>query len=719
MIMKHFIAILSFVLFIFQSLPSKCDEGMWIPLLLKEQNIEKMQKMGLKLSAEDIYSINKSSLKDAIVIFGGGCTGELISDQGLLITNHHCGFRNIQSHSSVENDYLSNGFWAMRKDEELPNPGLKVRFLVRMENVTQQVLEGVTKDMNENQRHTLIESNIDKIEKIAKEDNNYEAYIEPFFYGNEYYLFVNQVFKDVRLVGAPPSSIGKFGGDTDNWMWPRHTGDFSLFRIYADKNNNPAEYSKDNVPYKPKKHLTISTKGVKEGDFTFVFGYPGSTTQFITSHEVDLIQNKINPANIESRRAILDVYESFMNQDDKVRIQYAAKHASIANAWKKWIGENRGLIRLDAIAKKQALENQFIQNVDSEYKDLISEFKNTYNSYAKYLIASETFFETFYKVELVGLVRSFNSFYETVSSNPDDLDEINSHKERLKSRISSFFKDYYMPIDKKITSIMLEKYRKNTNEEFHPTIYKTLTDEYKNNYEGFSEYLFNQSMFDEEEKMIQFVENFTIADTSVILKDVFYKLVKQYIVTYQNHIVKPMNIYSSRLDSLYRLYVGQMLKDKSKILYPDANSTLRITYGKVSTYEPSDAVTYHYYTTLDGVIEKSKYKEIGDYQIPGKLKQLYEKKDFGDYAENGKIHIAFTATNHTTGGNSGSPVLNAYGELIGVNFDRNWEGTMSDIMYDPSKCRNISLDIRYVLFIIDKYAGAKHLIDEMSIAKAG
>ena len=701
---------------------ARADEGMWIPLLLKKYNYADMQAKGLKLSAEDIFSINQTSLKDAIVIFGGGCTGELISDEGLLITNHHCGYGNIQSHSSLEHDYLTDGFWAMSRGEELVNKGLKVTFLVTMADVTDKVLEGITDDMKETERQEKIGEAIKKIVDEATEGTHYTAIVKPFFAGNEYYLFVNEVFKDVRLVGAPPSAIGKFGGDTDNWMWPRHTGDFSMFRIYADKDNKPAEYSKDNVPYKPKKSFQISLAGVKKGDFTMVYGYPGTTKEHLTSYAVKMITEVSNPAKINVRGNILKIMNADMNADPKVRIQYASKNARVSNSWKKWIGENRGLKRLNAIEKKEALEKDFMNWVTKDKdrreknSNILIEYKKIYDEMQPYQLGVDYFFEAGWSMEIVRFAKSFNVLLQLTDTS--STAEIENAKQRMRGAANSFFKNYNQPTDRKIFSkVFLDLYYNNVPKQFQPTIFRTIENKYKGNFAKYEENLYTKSFFVNEEKVNKFIDNYKLKHNKKIIKDPAFELYKSIVDIYINKLSIPYNNYNTQLQKLDRQWIKLLREMQSdKVFYPDANFSLRIHYGQVDDYYPRDGVYYDYYTTLDGIIEKDN-PSIYDYKVPEKLKQLYYKKDYGQYAENGKINVCFTATNHTTGGNSGSPVLNANGQLIGLNFDRNWEGTMSDIMYDPDMCRNITLDIRYCLFLIDKFAGASHLIKEMDLVR--
>ncbi len=699
----------------------KADEGMWIPLLLQKYNIKDMQKEGFKLTAEDIYSINKASLKDAVMIFGRGCTGELISDQGLLITNHHCGYGAIQSHSSVEHDYLTNGYWAMNKSEELVNRELTVTFLVRIKDVTKDVLKNVENNMSEDARYSLIQKNIDKIEKTELEGTHYDAVTKPFYYGNEYYMFVYEVYKDIRLVGAPPSAIGKFGGDTDNWMWPRHTGDFSIFRIYANKDNKPAEYSPNNVPYKPKKYLPISLKGVKKNDFTMVMGYPGSTEQFLTSDGVRQITEVQNPNRKALRDIRLKIMNEYMQKNISTRIKYSAKYAYTSNSWKRWQGENRGLKRLNAIEKKENLENDFSlwvsqnKNRQSEYGNIIDEFKNVYKDINEFVVARDYFLEVVYPVEIVKFAASTGGLLKY--SNKDKETDISNKTNSLLKYSEAFYKDYERNIDKDICVKLLPKYSENVNEKYFPELINVINNKYGGDYSSYVENVFYNSIFADSSKINNLLRTYTIEDTSLILNDPAYILYKEFYNVYKNNVKPKYYILNDKLDSLYRIYVRGLRKmQEDKLFYPDANFTMRVAYGKVDGFVPKDAVDYNYYTTLEGVINKDN-PEIYDYNVPERLKELYNTKDYGEYGEDGEMHVCFIASNHTSGGNSGSPVLNAEGQLIGVNFDRNWEGTMSDIMYDPEMCRNITLDIRYALFLIDKFAGASHLIDEMTLIK--
>jgi hypothetical protein len=696
-------------------------EGMWIPLFLGELNETQMKKMGMKISAEDIYSINNSSLKDAIAIFGRGCTSEVISQDGLLLTNHHCGYRQIQSHSSLEHDYLTEGFWAMSKEEELANPGLTVTFLVKMEEVTEAVLLGVEEGMDEIERAALVAENLLKLKAENTSDNGIDVKIKPFFAGNRYFMFFYEVFKDIRLVGAPPSNIGKFGGDTDNWMWPRHTGDFSLFRIYANKDNKPAKYSKDNVPYKPKKHLTISLEGIEKGDFTFVYGYPANTKEYLISDAVELITEKENPIKIDLRTKKLNVMKAAQNADPKVRIQYASKVASLANGWKKWQGENKGVKRMDAINQKRLKEEAMIAwmeenpRMKEKYDRVIPEYRLLYKDYASIRQQYQYYAEAGMGIELLRFASRFRKLIEELSAEEPNEVTLADQSKKLKVNIELFFKDYYQAIDEKVAVFMIEGYLRGVEKDNLPEYFKTIEDKFSNDSQKFVDYLFEKSIFSNEDAILEIIEEPNKKTLKKISKDPAYQFAMSLRKKF-NELRESSKELTSGLSTLNRKYMQmQMDFEPDKIFYPDANSTLRVSYGKVDGYFPRDGVYYQHFTTLEGIMEKED-PDIYDYVVENRLKVLYKEQDYGPYAsKSGEMNVCFTASNHTTGGNSGSPVFNANGHLIGINFDRNWEGTMSDIVYDPDQCRNITLDIRYCLFIIDKYAEAGHLVDEMSI----
>ena len=637
------------------ALPSlKADEGMWLPALIS-QRITQMQAGGLRLSAEDIYSVNQASLKDAVVLFGSGCTGELVSDQGLLFTNHHCGYSYIQKHSSVEHDYLKDGFWALNRAQELPNPGLTVRFLERMEDVTALVLKGYKAKMTEEQRQALVQKNAEILTAQAtQEGNGLKASVEALYYGNQYFLFVFREYRDVRLVGAPPSSIGKFGGETDNWMWPRHTGDFSIFRIYAGADNLPADYSPDNVPYRPRKSLKISRAGVQEGDFTFVYGCPGSTQEYVHSEAVRYIQDVSDPEKIALRTTRLNLMKKHMDQSQAVRIQYSSKYASVANAWKKWQGEEKGLRKNKVVPVKQAYEQRFAEwAVGTRYEGLTDRLASLYAARNPIYRAYEYYNETVRAVEKIQLASGRK------------LDP----------------KDYYRPIDEEIFVAMVSAFDQALDDSFKP-----------------ASFLEQRARF----ASVEAWKDAVFADEALARE-----LAESLDAYYRDVLLPQVRAFNASVNLLYRDYMqGQMEFEREKTFYPDANLTLRVAYGHVAGYRPADAVWYNPVSTLRGIMEKDN-PDIFDYNIPQVLRDIYAQGGHQDQP------VCFLATNHTTGGNSGSPVLNADGHLIGINFDRVWEGTMSDLVFDPEICRNISLDVRYLLFIIQEVGHADYLLDEM------
>ncbi|MBC7695079.1 MAG: S46 family peptidase [Burkholderiales bacterium] len=704
------------------SLTIKADEGMWLPQLLNAMNIKDMKKNGLKLTAEQIYSVNKSSLKDAIVQFAGGCTAEIVSDQGLILTNHHCGYSAIAYHSTVEKDYLTKGFWAMNKNEEVYTPNLNATIIQRIEDVTSKVLKGITSTSTEAKKDSIIKSNIKTLEKEAVTGTHYESFIKPFFYGNEYYLFVVETFKDVRMVGAPPSAIGKFGGETDNWMWPRHNADFSVFRIYANKENKPAEYSADNVPYKPKNVIPISLKGYKQGDFTMVYGFPGRTQEYLSSYAVDMIMNESNPLKVSLREKRLNIMNADMLQSDAVRIAYASKYASVANYYKKWLGEMNGLKKYDAVTKKQLFEKQFNEAMSADpakkekYGNLFPQLQKVYTEYKVLNKQVDYFGECLMAIDAFSYAR----FYITLSNELKKKQKgaNNTYETTLAEyKKMGFFKNFNKPTDLKICEAMLNEYIKGVPSANRPYVLDSFIIANNNDAKKMTDFLYSNTNFVDKEKAEAMLTDFE-KYTNLYERDPVYYITSA-IVKYYNTSVFPQFQYDEReINELQKLYIqGQKEIFKDKKFYPDANSTLRVAYGKVNNYKPKDGVEYNYYTTLDGIMEKYVPNDE-EFDVPEKLRDLHAKKDYGQYADkNGKLPVAFTASNHTTGGNSGSPVFNAKGELIGTNFDRNWEGTMSDIMYNPNQCRNITLDVRYTLFVIDKFAGAGYLLNEMKLVK--
>ncbi len=705
-----FVTVLSF----YQSF---ADEGMWLPQLLQSLNEKQMKKMGMKINASDIYSISKSSLKDAIVSFGGFCTAEVISNEGLLLTNHHCGFDAIQNHSSIQNNYIRDGFWAYNKGQELTNPSLFATFIIRIDEVTSDVLKGVTATSTEIERQRIIDKNIAALKTTIKKESYQDVLIRAFFEGNKYFCFITETYKDVRLVGAPPSSIGNFGKDTDNWMWPRHTGDFSMFRIYAGKDNKPASYSADNVPYKPKRSLNISLDGVKENDFTMIFGFPGRTTQYLHSAAVKQIMDVLDPAKIAIREKALTVIDGFMRKDEGIKIKYAAKYASIQNAYKKWQGEVLGLRSKDAVGKKKQLEALFEKIVLAKpemtamYLNLLKKLEEAYAEIEPYALARDYYNEITQKIELGNVATQLRSVVNAFEKD-GEKGFINAKTGVLVS-LENLFGEYDINVDKKVFEVLMKMYVQDQKAANISPYFTTLVQ--NNNYEKAASAIYDQSKITSLESIKNLLNGNATDVVEAIKNDIAFKLVSDMAKTFSDNVAKNLAPLQATINSLQRLYMQAQLDVFSdKNFYPDANSTLRVTYGNVKGYTPKDGAKYDFYTYLDGVMEK--YKP-GDYEfdVPAKIIELYKKKDFGRYGVNGKQPVCFIAANHTTGGNSGSPALDAYGNLIGLNFDRVWEGTMSDINYDPSICRNIMVDIRYVLFIVDKFAGATNIIKELKL----
>ncbi len=662
-----------------------------------------MKSKGLKLTAEDIYSVNHSSLKDAVMLFGGGCTGEMISDEGLLLTNHHCGYYFIGQHSSVEHDYLSNGFWAMNRSEELPNPGLTVSFLVRMEDVTDRTLRGVHDEMSQKERDSLVKVNAADIMAQATADTHYEATVEPFYYGNQYFLFVYEKFRDVRLVAAPPSAIGKFGGDTDNWMWPRHTGDFSIFRIYTDKDNHPADYSPNNVPYRPRRSFTISTAPIKEGDFTMVYGNPGHTMQYVISDMIDYVVNRGNPAKIKMRTMRLEIMNAEQAKDPATRIAYASKNASVANQWKKWQGESKGLIRLGTLDKKRAFEAQFtIWAADKPlYRDVLPKLRALYAELSPYAFARDYYQEAYRAIEMTQFAQ--NASQKIFRPGAEEAGD-------------SFFEKYSQTIDKLSTKAVLGEYIENVPAEWTPD-YLLKAVQKAGGVDQYVDELFDQSNFSTLEKYRALALADSATKATVLQSDPALLLAEAFNTFYDTKVDGAYNRLNAEINTLYRIYMkGVMEMQPERTFFPDANLTLRVAYGTVEGYSPADAIYYEPFSTIDGIMEKDD-PEIYDYNIPQRLRDLYKTKEYGPWGVDSSVPVCFLATNHTTGGNSGSPVLNGRGQLIGINFDRTWESTMSDYEFDATKCRNIIVDIRYVLFVIDRIGNASYLFDEMHFAK--
>jgi hypothetical protein len=714
-----FIFKITFWIFFILPFASFAGEGMWLPQLLKLLNEKEMKSMGMKISAEDIYSVNKGSLKDAIVHFGGFCTSELISPNGLLLTNHHCGYGQIQSHSTMGNNLIKNGFWAKSHKDELPNKGLTATFIDRIDDVSAKVLNGVTDSMSPTERQSAIDKNISELHKSYSLESYQDVIIKPFFDGNQYFAFVTTIYRDVRLVGTPPESIGKFGADTDNWVWPRHTGDFSLFRIYAGKDNKPADYSPENVPYKPKHFLPISLDGISEGDFTMVFGFPGKTSQYLPSSAISQTLNTLNPARISIRETSLKIMDKYMREDEATKIKYASKYASIANAWKKWIGESQGLRQSNAVQKKKKYEEAFQKRLspDSPYKNLLSDLEKQYNDIDGLALARDYHQEIALRnVEILARMSDFRKLVSQYESGGNNA--YIAQVDKLKPSLSAFFKDFDNKIDQEKMGALLTLYADNLDEKFVPEFLRRenlgmTSDE---SYDMMVADQFTLSSLTTEKEVMEILALSPEKAVTAIKSDPIYALATAWADFYESEISTPYNTIKRSLDLNQEKYTkAQTEVFKEKRFYPDANSTMRVTYGNVNGYEPKDAVYYTPVTYLDGVI--AKYVP-GDYEfdLETRMLELYKNKDYGMYADkNGKLPVCFIASNHTTGGNSGSPAIDAHGNLIGLNFDRVWEGTMSDLNYDPSICRNIMVDARYILWVVDKYSNASHLIQEMKL----
>ena len=738
-VMKKF---LTLVLAIVLSVPSFADEGMWLPMLLN-RNYEDMKKHGLQLTAEELYSVNNSSLKDAIVSLGGFCTGEIISKNGLLLTNHHCGFDAIQTHSTVENDYLTDGFWAKSYDEEIPNEGLFVRFLVRMEDVSERVNAELNEEMTQQEREAKVRELSEAITAEAKEGTHYDADVKSFFHGNEFYLFVYETFHDVRLVGAPPSSVGKYGGDTDNWMWPRHTGDFSMFRVYAGPDGKPAKYSEDNVPLEPKHFLPISLDGVEDGDFTMIFGYPGSTDRFLSSYGVEQAIDKYNPSVVTVRDEKLKIMKKYMDADPATRIQYASKYARTSNYWKYFIGQTEQLKNNNVYAKKLVIEDDFDKWVNAN-----AERKETYGQTLTLLkdayAASDEYVEGSVYIREAGLTGSdlplfairFNRLMGAVDATKEEMEtkmeeaESDEAKKEVKEKyegkvsmlmaktnelVEEHFKDYNMALDKELFASLFEMYSEDVKKEQQPEFFETVNKKYKGDWDKFANKVYDKSILVSKERVLEFLEDPDMKDLD---KDWATQIGNELYAMYRGQSAAHADV-DAKMEKGYRLFTaGLRDMNADKNYYPDANSTMRVTYGNVGSYNPKDGVFYNYYTTADGILEKEDNSDP-EFVVPEKLHNLIMEEDFGRYAnEDGELPVCFISNNDITGGNSGSPVINGKGELIGCAFDGNWEAMSGDIFFEDQLQRTISVDARYILFIVDKYAGATNLIKEMKIVES-
>lgn len=694
------------------------DEGMWLPMLIQRLNQADMEKMGLHLTAEEIYSVNNSSLKDAIVSLGGFCTAEVISKEGLLLTNHHCAFGAIQAHSTVEHDYISDGFWAATKEDEKPNEGLFARFLVRMEDVTDSVLAHVTASMTEAERSKTINAAIDRLKKAV--EGNYEVEVKPFYEGNEYYMFIYEIYRDVRLVGAPPTSIGKFGGDTDNWMWPRQTGDFALFRIYMAPDGSPADYSPENIPLKPKHHLPISLDGVQENDFAMVMGFPGSTDRYLSSFGVRLVLDQTNPTRVAIRDKRLSILKEDMDTSESIKIKYASKYARISNYWKYFIGQSKGLKNLDVVNDKEKIEEEFQtwanQNTQrkAQYGDVLANIEAAYEVIEQHNVAYLYLVEAALGSEILSFAHGFSTLAGLLNDPVKNKDKISEQTALLKEKADKFFKDYNAPTDKKVMAALIEMYYHNVPKDQQPERLLKIGQEYKGDFTLWANTVFDKSIFDEKEKVADFLKN---PQQNMILEDPAYQTIKSIMDHYYGNISPKLREAYTQLDKANRSFIrGLREMNPDRKYYPNANSTLRLTYGQVKSYIPRDGVIFKYYTTLEGVMEKEDPANE-EFVVPEKLKMLYRNKDYGPYGDGNVMPVCFISNNDITGGNSGSPVMNGDGALIGIAFDGNWEAMSGDIAFEPELQRAINVDIRYVLFIIDKFSGAGHLIDEMTFVK--
>ncbi len=700
----------------------KADEGMWLPQLLQSMNESDMKASGLQLTAQDLYDVNNSSLKDAIVSLGGFCTAEMISSEGLMLTNHHCGFGQIQEHSTVANDYLKDGFWAMSRDEELPNEGLFASFLVSIESVTDRVLEELG-DVSESERNAKLRSIFNSIAAESIEGTEYNARVKPFFGGNEFYLMTYITYNDVRLVGAPPSSIGKFGGDTDNWMWPRHTGDFALFRIYCAPDGSSAEYSEDNVAFKPKHHLPIQLDGVDNGDYTMIFGFPGSTDRFLTSYGIQEAIDQSNPTTVQIREEKLAIMKTGMDANKKTKIQYAAKYAQTSNYWKYFIGQTRGLKRMKVYDKKVEIENNFTDWVNSgdearyeKYGNALNLIEQAYEQNSKICIARTYLNEAVFQ----GAEIMYFSFLmnRKLANIPEDEKEKRKFMKEIKKEAKEFYKNYNAKVDEELFASMLEMYYYNVPKNQHPAVFKKIENQLFGfkalDFDYYAKNVFKRSIFSSKEKFFTFLEK---PSTFRLEKDVAYTTMMSIYDYYIENMYPKRKSISANLEEGNRLFIAGLREmNPEEKYYPNANSTMRVTYGSVGDYNPGNAMHYDFYTTIDGIMEKEDATS-SEFVVPEKLKELYAIGDYGRYAdEDGNLRINFISNNDITGGNSGSPVINAWGEIVGTAFDGNWEAMSGDIAFENEIQRTISVDIRYTMFIIDKFAGATHLIDEMTIA---
>jgi hypothetical protein len=701
--------LISALLVLHTLLPAHADKGMWLPFLLREIEGE-MQQAGLRLSADDIYSINHASLKDAVVRFGGGCTAEVVSKEGLLLTNHHCGYYYLASHSTVQNDRLTHGFWAKDRSEELPCPGLTATFVVRMEDVTRQVLDGITAPVGSPERDRAVAERIKTVTEKAVAGTPYQAAIKAYYYGAEYYMTVTETFTDVRLVGSPPEAVGKFGGDTDNWMWPRHTGDFMVYRIYAGSDNTPAAYSADNVPYRPRHHFPISLNGVKEGDFTMVFGFPGRTEQYLPAEAVRNLSERIDPLRVAIRDERLRIMARYMDRDPATRLNYASEYASVANYWKKWDGEMKGIRLMDGVKAKQAEEDLCFGHMAKEKGEgpagqARQSLTDAYRQQLPYDLANAVMNEALMSIAPFDLLIDWQKAL--------DANDIPGMRKVAKGKLST----WNLTLEKEMMAAMLRWAVSDSTIEPLRGIRTRILSESKGDVKTWADQLWQRSVLTTDRELMALLARMEKGDRTKLDQDPIYQFFLFVAQEQANNLAPAMARNRAVLDLLQHDYVAALRRAQPKVrFFPDANGTLRLTYGKVEPYRAFDGKTYPVITDLDGIMAKEKPGDK-EFSVPERLKELWKNKDYGRYAVNGTVPVAFIASNHTTGGNSGSPLLNADGHLVGINFDRNWEGTKSDVLYDRTQCRNISVDIRYVMFIIDRYAGATHLVDEMTVVQ--
>ena len=698
----------------------KAVEGMWLPFLLNDALYQEMKDMGLELTREQVFSFTDSSLKDAIVSFGGFCTGEIISDKGLVLTNHHCGKGRIQAHSAIGNDLLRDGFWAANLAEELPNPGLFVRFLYRVEDVTDKFNAVLNSSMSEAERNAAIMRLSSTLVREATSNNHFTAQVRPMFAGNEFFLFVYETFTDVRLVGAPPASIGEFGGDTDNWMWPRHTGDFALFRVYSGPDGKPADYSPENIPLKPRHHLPISIRGVEQGDYAMILGYPGSTSRYLTSHGINFNLENMYQTRIDIRRSKLDIIEAAMAACDETRIKYASKQSGISNYWKNFIGMSRSLRRLDVASTKLELENEFDRWVKAhparmaEYGTVLEDFRKAYEGLRYFNSQNFVFMEAKASgPEILGLANAFSNLLNLME-NPDKASEVPGELERVGAAAARMFRNFNADVDQQLWAAMFREYSQRIPSENLPDVYQVIAKKYRNDFNRYAADVYKKSIFSDQARLERFLEKPSV---KVLRND---PALQAAISVWSNNqeISRRMVPYNQQIQRAERLFIKGLREMRpNDLFYPDANGTMRFTYGKVAGYQPANAVYYHHFTTLEGVMEKEDPNHH-EFRVHPRLKELFENKDYGRYGKDGKMVVNFLSDSDITGGNSGSPVINAHGHLIGLAFDGNWEAMSGDILFEPNVQRCINVDARYILFIIEKFAGAKHLIDEMTIIEA-